>query len=207
MIKKVLYYLLLLLMFLGTVAMLYISYVYYNPHVNTAYLKTKYAVMHNRMWYLALYTHILSSVICISCGFVQFITSVRQSYPKVHRILGIIYWIAVLLFAAPSGFILGVFANGGVGAKLSFISTSICWFIFTYLAIRAIYAKQITTHQQHMIRSYALTLSAVSLRFFALILPFIIHLSAKQSYTLIAWLSWIPNLFIAELIIRVDKKL
>lgn len=54
-----------------------------------------------------------------------------------------------------------------------------------------------------MIRNYSLTFAAVTLRIW---LPLFVLLFGLQqfevSYTVIAWLAWVPNLIIAELFIR-----
>jgi hypothetical protein len=55
-----------------------------------------------------------------------------------------------------------------------------------------------------MIRNYALTLGAVTLRLW---LPLFLSLDYTfvESYATIAWLSWFPNLLVAELIIKNKK--
>ncbi len=55
----------------------------------------------------------------------------------------------------------------------------------------------ITQHQRWMIRSYALTLGAVTLRIH-LPLFLIQGVPFDQAYPAIAWLAWVPNLVIAE---------
>lgn len=186
----------------GILAMLQIGSEYFMFPVHTSFMQTKYNLLHNSVWHFVLYTHIISSSVCIVFGAFQFSTKLRQTYPRLHKTLGFIYWASILAFAAPSGLYMAIFANGGFWAKCSFVITALLWFIFTAHAIVAIKNNQVNLHQKQMIRSYALTLSAVSLRLLALCLPLIIHLSAKQNYTFIAWLSWIPNLLIAEVIIR-----
>jgi hypothetical protein len=67
-----------------------------------------------------------------------------------------------------------------------------------YLHIRN---RNIAAHRDWMIRSYALTLAAVTLR---------IYLPASQiagidfmlAYPAIAWLCWVPNLAVAEWLVR-----
>lgn len=184
--------------------MLCICMEYFITPINTSFIRTKYNLIHNSYWHFALYTHIVSSSICILLGAFQFSRTLQNGFTNLHRLFGVLYWIAVLCFAAPSALYMAMFANGGFWAKISFTITAILWFVFTLYAIIAIKRNQIVNHQNHMIRSYALTLTAVTLRLLALVLPFVIHLSAKQSYTLIAWLSWIPNLIIAELIIKLN---
>ncbi len=54
-----------------------------------------------------------------------------------------------------------------------------------------------------MIRSYALTLSAVTLRFYAYLFDYFnLDISPRETYTIIAYMSWIPNLVFAEFLIR-----
>jgi hypothetical protein len=69
------------------------------------------------------------------------------------------------------------------------------------MAIIKALKKDFIEHEKWMIRSYALTLSAISLRLMAFILPKLIHLTAHTEYAVIAWLSWTLNLLIAEWII------
>jgi hypothetical protein len=52
-----------------------------------------------------------------------------------------------------------------------------------------------------MIRSFALTLAAVTLRIY-LPLAMIAGLDFATAYPVIAWLSWMPNLVVAQLLVR-----
>ncbi len=56
-----------------------------------------------------------------------------------------------------------------------------------------------------MIRSYALTLSAVTLRSWKVILVPITEASPMELYRIVAWVSWTLNLFIAEIVIYLKK--
>ena len=63
-----------------------------------------------------------------------------------------------------------------------------------YLAIRG---GDVARHQQWMIRSFALTLAAVTLRVY-LPLAFANQVPFEVSYPVIAWMCWVPNLIVAE---------
>jgi hypothetical protein len=52
-----------------------------------------------------------------------------------------------------------------------------------------------------MYRSYALTLSAISLRVFKLVIVALFHPNPMDVYVLVAWLGWVVNLGIAEFLI------
>ncbi len=51
-----------------------------------------------------------------------------------------------------------------------------------------------------MVRNYAVTFSAVTLRLWLLLL-IVFNSEVEAAYVTVAWLSWVPNLLIAELII------
>lgn len=95
------------------------------------------------------------------------------------------------------------YANGGIPARISFVILALLWISTT--AMGWYYARQHKwmLHGAMMLRSYALTLSAVSLRLYAYLIDVLnIPIRPRASYILIAWLSWTLNLMIAELIIR-----
>ena len=67
----------------------------------------------------------------------------------------------------------------------------------------AIYRKDWKKHADMMTRSYALTLSAVTLRFYAYMIDVLdLSVSPRAAYIWIAWLSWTLNLILAEYLIR-----
>ena len=53
-----------------------------------------------------------------------------------------------------------------------------------------------------MIRSWAMTFAAVTLRLYLPIPPMLLHMSFMDGYRAIAWLAWVPNLLVAELYLR-----
>jgi hypothetical protein len=53
-----------------------------------------------------------------------------------------------------------------------------------------------------MIRSYALTLSAVTLRAWKWTITNSFELPPMDVYRAVAWLGWVPNLIFVELLIR-----
>ena len=60
-------------------------------------------------------------------------------------------------------------------------------------------------HRDWMLRSYAITSNAITLR---LMLPFaglVMHLPFSSAYPVIAWASWMTNLILFELYIRHNR--
>lgn len=98
--------------------------------------------------------------------------------------------------------IMSFYANGGRIAQTSFVILTTLWILFTFLAFLSIRKGKIERHVKWMIRSYALTLSAVTLRFYAYAFDAMgLTLGPRETYWLLAYLSWIPNLIIAQVLI------
>jgi len=181
--------------------MIRITIPYFSFEYDVAFLLTKQRILHITAWRWAFYTHISSSLIVLFLGIFQFIPAIIYKWSTVHRFMGKVYITLVLAISAPSGFIMALYANGGIWAKISFTLISILWFWFTLQAYLQIRKHNIASHTHFMIRSYALTLSAITLRSYVVILPHFFILHSNQMYTLISWLSWVPNLLIAEILI------
>lgn len=178
-----------------------LPYTTFKPGVD--FLITKQKTYHITYWKAAFYLHVFFSVFALIAGLTQFNKYFLFKKPILHRTMGLLYWIVVLCIAAPTGFIMGIHANGGLPAKSSFVLLSLLWFLFTLISIVQANKKNFNSHAEWMLRSYSLTLSAITLRFYALLFDvFHIHVKPQEVYITIAWLSWIPNLLIAELLIK-----
>ncbi len=120
-----------------------------------------------------------------------------------HKTLGITYIIVLLFITGPAAFIMSLYATGGRITQTSFTLLSILWIGFTYIAYLKIRRRTILSHVKWMIRSYALTLSAVTLRLYAFLFDYFnVDIGPKETYTILAYASWIPNLILAEILIR-----
>lgn len=154
----------------------------------------------------ALYGHILTSGLILFLGCLGFSQWLRAKHMQWHRRLGKIYVGLILLVSAPSGFVMAIYASGGWAVKSCFILLSILWWWFTWQAWNSIRKKDIINHQAFMLRSYALTFSAVTLRWYSFILGYFFSWYNSDSYLWVAWLSWIPNLVFIEIWIRIKQK-
>ena len=185
-----------------TYLMMKITIPYFTFETDVDFLLTKQAVLHVDIWRRSFYTHIGTSVFVLLAGVFQFSKTIIRKYPKFHRFIGKTYVLLVLCLSAPSGLVMSFYASGGIAAKTSFVIISTLWWAFTFIAYQRIRNKNITSHTNFMMRSYALTLSAITLRLYAFFLPMMFHLRGDHMYILISWLSWVPNLLIAEWLIR-----
>ncbi len=178
----------------------------YFPWSSTqGFLRLKQDVVNFQPWQWAFKIHVATSGLVLLAGFSQFFSVLHSKYPLWHRRFGWLYIISVLAVAAPSGFVLALYAAGGLITKLCFVMLTVLWIISTALALRYAINKRWLLHRDWMIRSFALSLSALSLRTWKMALyqlvPYAEWLTPKLIYQLEAWLGWVVNLLIAELII------
>lgn len=155
---------------------------------------------------IAFFTHVYTSLFLVLIGLIQFWNHNKlESY---HKPLGMVYVAIILFLSAPSGLIMSFYANGGFWSKLSFVTLTFLWFVFTYLGYKYAKQKNWKKHQKMMLRSYALTLSAITLRLFKWIIVSTIMLPPMDTYKIVAWLGWTINLLIVEVYIlnKVIKK-
>lgn len=182
-----------------------LQYIPYNTDV--AFLRIKQDVIDIPFYKLAFFTHVYSAMFVLPAGFTQFSVFIRRSYPLVHKYTGWLYAAVVILLAGPSGLYMGIYANGGFISQVSFVLLAILWIVFTIIAVVKAIQGDYKAHREFLIRSFALTLSAITLRAWKYLLVFLFEPRPMDVYQVVAWLGWIPNLIIAELIIRKIIKL
>lgn len=186
----------------SAVLMLGITLDYIPWHTDGAFLAIKQTEVTHYTYYLPIfYTHVLTSIFVLLAGSTQFSQWLLRRYPRWHRSMGYVYVLLILCFAAPSGLVMGYHANGNIISQCSFMVLAVLWWIFTYVALQRIRQRQVLQHQQFMIRSFALTLSALTLRWWKVILMHSWDMAPMDMYVWISLLGWIPNILIAEMII------
>jgi len=183
-----------------------ITWVYFSFRSDVNFLLSKPVdLVHFLPWRIAFYLHITGAMFALAVGPFQFLTGLKVKFKKVHRIIGYIYVLGILLLAGPAGFFMSFFASGGVGSKIAFGVLSIAWVTTTWLGLKTILQKKIPEHRAWMIRSYALTFAAVTLRLWTPILSVGFNFSEAETLAIVPWLAWIPNLLVAEWLIRRKK--
>lgn len=181
------------------ILMMNITLRYFPFNSNIAFLQIKQTEVTQVPFYITIfYIHVSTSILALLAGFTQFSSFLLSKYKLIHRNIGKLYVFIVLIFAAPSGLFIGFYANGGLFSQIAFITLSILWFLFTYKGFVAIKSKNINLHKDYMLRSFALAFSAITLRFWKVILVYLFAPSPIDVYQIIAWLGWIPNLLVIE---------
>ena len=144
----------------------------------------------------AIALHLSGGIAAIVLGAFQLNSRLRKIYLPAHRWLGRIYVVAVVV-GGIAGFVLAINSTGGLVAHFGFGMMAVCWVGSTLTAYRYIRAKNVAAHKDWMLRSYALTLAAVTLR---------IYIGISQAngmdfittYQTVSWMCWVPNLLIVE---------
>jgi len=155
----------------------------------------------NSFWSTAFYIHISLGGFSLLIGWSLFLKKFRAKKIHLHRLIGKVYIVTVIL-SSITGLYIAYHATGGWIAKTGFAGMSIVWFICTYTAYKAIRNKNIQQHERWMIRSYAVTFTGVTFRLWMPFLIIAFQLEFLEAYPIDAWISWVANLVVAQLIIR-----
>lgn len=144
---------------------------------------------------IAFLTHVSCGITALVLGAIQFVTrlGVRRKW---HAAAGRIY-VAACLAGAVSGLIIAWFSFAGPVATAGFTGLAVGWFVTTTMGFREIIAGRTASHRRWMVRSYALTLAAVTLRMM-LPVPNMVGIDFVAAYQAISFLCWVPNLILAE---------
>ena len=145
---------------------------------------------------LAVPLHFVGGGVALALGAFQLNTALRSRRIRLHRILGRIYVVSVLI-GGVSGLRLAVASQGGMIAHIGFGLLAGAWLFTTVRGFLRIRAGDDIDHRAWMIRSYSLTFAAVTLRIY-LPVSFAIGLPFEIAYPAIAWLCWLPNIIVAE---------
>jgi hypothetical protein len=174
-----------------------LSYANFSP--TYGFLKLKAEAIETG-WYLPFYyAHVLVSGLILLSGFLQVLQRVRRRWPSFHRLLGKFYVFGILFFAAPGALIMSLFIGRGPIVLTSFLFQTTLWFLFTLLAFKKAVERDYVQHEIWMMRSFALTLAAITLRLYVFFVSFTpVALNSALAYGTIAWLSWVLNLVAFE---------
>ncbi len=159
------------------------------------------------------FIHIYTGTIALALGTLQFLKPLRSAHPDLHRWIGRLYIMFVLVSAgasfalSPRLYIFGTGLVRQIGAIL--------WISFTILAVIAIRNSDVEKHRRWMMRSYAFAYMGITF----LVLSAIRKISGiplEYGYPLVIYFSLLLNLAVCELVLwrsnsqitklRVDSK-
>ncbi|MEO6610790.1 MAG: DUF2306 domain-containing protein [Chitinophagaceae bacterium] len=190
--------------FCWLMASITMTYIPYNTDVGFLRIKQQYISIDH--WRTAFFIHVYASMWVLFAGFTQFSKQLLKKRPRLHRLLGYIYVTDVLLITGPAGLVMGFYANGGIFSRIAFVALAVLWIFFTVTALVKARQKNFRAHRKFMIRSYALTLSALTLRAWKYAITNSVELPPMDVYRVVAWLGWVGNLLFAEWLIWRTKR-
>lgn len=140
--------------------------------------------------------HAVSAATALLVGPLQFVARLRRSRPGIHRAVGVTY-VSACLGGGLSALPLAIGSVAGPLASAGFIGLAAAWMATTVIALQRIRRGEVAAHRRWMARSFALTLSAVTLRLY-LFLSGVLKIDYFSAYPIIAWACWLPNLLAVE---------
>ncbi|UJF32949.1 DUF2306 domain-containing protein [Paenibacillus hexagrammi] len=155
---------------------------------------------HLTPWVYVLYAHIVTAVLALVLGPYQLFVKPQGKRIRLHRRLGYVYFISIMV-SSIVGLYLAIYATGGWVSTLGFLGLDLAWAMSTWLSVRYILNKNVQAHKDWMMRSYALTCAAITLRLWLGPMALLFG-NFITGYQVTAWLCWVPNLFIMEAVIR-----
>lgn len=152
-------------------------------------------------WRFTVVLHVAAGIACLLASFLQFFRSVLRRFPWLHRWLGRIYSACTLWLVCPTGVVLAFTAHGGPASTAGFLLLGALTFWSTLAGTRAMTGGNVQRHAVWMIRSFAMTSTAVTFRLWHVGLQEL-GLEFTASYITSLWLSLAGNAGAAEFVIR-----
>ena len=149
---------------------------------------------------VALYIHIVPAMLALVLGPFQFLPSLRNRHPSIHRLIGRTYLVCIVVGGLGALYI-AQFSFAGIGSRLGFSVQAILLLFTGYMAYTNIRRRAFQPHREWMMRNYALIFAAVTLRIYIRTF-FELGYELPEFHALNAWLCWVPNLIFVEWLIR-----
>ena len=163
---------------------------YFPPNFDSLFLQGREATF-TGAYRPAFYVHIFSGPVVLLNGLILLSEYVRRRHGGLHRVLGRVQVVVLLLFVLPSSVVMSRHAFGGWPAGLSFLllsaATAGCAIVGVVHARRRRYDR----HRRWMLRSYVLICSAVALRLISGAAGLVGVPSPEGAYIVAAWSSWL----------------
>jgi len=168
---------------------------------STQYFLLRVDDPHFSRYILPLRLHIAGGMGALLAGPWQFSRKLRARFLNAHRWLGRFYLLEVGL-GSIAGLAMAFVSEEGMATHLGFGALAVLWFFTGLQAYRKIRGGNVEAHRQWMIRNFALTLAAVTLRNWMPLMLFALHWPFRLTYITVSWLCWVPNLLVAEWLVR-----
>ncbi|MGG4454589.1 DUF2306 domain-containing protein [Brevibacillus porteri] len=146
------------------------------PYLTLDPANSRITIIPGTVQYPLLVAHIVSAFIALLTGFFQFVDRIRLKKPRLHRFLGRVYVYSVFISGLLS---LGsIFYAENFLKATSFLILSLAWLFTCWKGYRTAINRQYEEHRKWMVRSFGMTLVAISARLLVpvlLLLYYILH--------------------------------
>ncbi len=149
--------------------------------------------------------HMLPGFFVILFMPLQFISSFRVKYPKLHRINGYLIIVGTL-FLIPTGFIFA-FQHSYVGfaEQVPTVFYATIYFGSLVMALKSIYNKNFLEHREWMIRVFAMAQGIYSIRVWYSLFFHLTDLSSMEFFATSFWIGIAFNLVVGEIWINISR--
>ncbi|WP_369133851.1 DUF2306 domain-containing protein [Modestobacter sp. I12A-02662] len=163
---------------------------------------------------LAFYLHITCGGIALLLSPLQFATRLRIRAVAAHRAVGRVV-LGAIAVAGLAGLVLAPHNVAGPVGTAGFGLLALLWLGFSATAFLAIQRRRdVTAHRRWMVRAFALTYAAVTLRLWLGVLMGAQSgvwgvdgdTAFERAYLLVPFLCWVPNLIVAEWYLAVQRR-
>jgi uncharacterized membrane protein len=152
-------------------------------------------------YYASLVVHAVPAGLTLIVGPWQFVPRLRSRFPRLHRVLGRVYLVSVILAAAAASYAT-VVTPSGFPLQVAFSVLIVAWLYSAFQGYRTIRRGDVRSHRIWMIRNYTLTFAAVTLRLYLMLGVALMNvfpsLTFRDVYTSSAWLSLLGNVLVTE---------
>jgi hypothetical protein len=148
-----------------------------------------------------LVVHATGAAVALLVGPLQFLAPIRLRRPAIHRWTGRLY-VAGCGVGGVAGLVLAAGASTGWVSSAGFGLLAAALLVTTARGWRLARNARYREHREWMIRSFALLFGAVTLRIYLPLAMALPGVAFEDAYRAIAFISWVPNVLVAELIVR-----
>jgi uncharacterized membrane protein len=174
---------------------------YFPPNFDSLFLQGREATF-TGAYRVAFYLHIFTAPVVLLNGLILLSEFVRRRCGGLHRVLGRVQVVVLLLLVLPSSAVISRHAFGGWPAGVSFLLLSAATAGCAVAGVVYARRRRFDQHRRWMLRCYVLICSAVALRLISGATGVVGVPSPEGAYIAAAWASWLVPLAAYELVER-----
>lgn len=163
---------------------------YFPPNFDSLFLQGRELTFAGS-YRVAFYVHLFSAPVVLLIGLVLLSGRVRRRYGSLHRRLGWVQVVVLLVFVLPSAAVMSRRAFGGWPAGLSFLLLSAATAGCAVAGVVQARRRRYDRHRRWMLRCYVLLCSAVTLRLISGAAGLVGVPNPEGAYIVAAWSSWL----------------